>query len=87
MSAKVEVIVKPGAKAPGIVVGVDGSIVVRVREQAVEGRANEAVRRAVARAVGVPPSAVTLVRGTTGRRKLFEIEGLTTTAARMLLRG
>jgi len=59
---------------------------VRVRERAMEGKANEAVRRAIARAVGVPPSAVTLVRGATARRKTFEIEGLTTTAARELLR-
>ena len=46
-----------------------------------EGKANEAVRRAIARAVGVPPRAVTLVRGATARRKRFEIDGLTTTAA------
>jgi hypothetical protein len=60
---------------------------VRVRERAIEGKANEAVRRAIARSVGVPPSAVTLVRGATGRHKLFTIEGLTTAAARVLLRG
>jgi len=52
----------------------------RVRERAIEGKANEAVRRAIARAVGMPASAVTLVRGARGRRKLFEIEGLTTAA-------
>ncbi|HET9342448.1 MAG TPA: DUF167 domain-containing protein [Candidatus Eremiobacteraceae bacterium] len=77
--------VKPGAKAPGVVVAVDGGIVIRVRERAVEGKANDAVRRAIARAVGVPPSAVALVRGATGRRKLFRIEGLTTAEARALL--
>jgi len=59
---------------------------VRVRERAMEGKANEAVRRAIARAVGVPTSAVTLVRGAAGRRKLFMIEGLTTTTARSSLR-
>jgi uncharacterized protein YggU (UPF0235/DUF167 family) len=52
-----------------------------------EGKANEAVRRAIALAVGVPASAVTLVRGATARRKLFTIAGLTTTAARSLLGG
>ena len=52
-----------------------------------EGKANEAVRRAIARAVGVPASAVVLVRGATGRRKLFTIEGLSTAKARALLGG
>ena len=71
------VTVKPGAKAPGIVFGADGSVVVRVRERAVEGKANEAVRAALARALGVPKSAVFLMRGATARLKAFEIKGLT----------
>jgi len=69
------VTVKPGAKAPGIVFGAGDSIVVRVRERAVEGKANEAVRVALARALGVPKSAVSLVRGATARLKAFEIVG------------
>jgi uncharacterized protein YggU (UPF0235/DUF167 family) len=71
------VTVIPGAKAPGIVFGADGSIVVRVRERAVEGKANEAVRTALARLLGVPKSAVSLVRGTTARLKAFEVAGVT----------
>ena len=71
------VTVKPGAKAPGIVFSTAGSIVVRVRERAVEGKANEAVRAALARALGVPKSAVSLVRGATARLKAFEVKGLT----------
>lgn len=78
--------VKPGAKAPGIVVGADGSIIVRVREPATEGKANEAVRRAIARAIGTPPSAVTLLRGASSRRKLFSIEGLPAAEAQAKLR-
>jgi len=79
------VTVRPGAKAPGIIVGLDGSITVRVRERAIEGKANEAVRRALARAVGKPASAVILVRGAMGRRKLFEIEGLSAAEASAML--
>lgn len=78
--------VKPGAKAPGIVVGADGSIIVRVREPATEGKANEAVRRAIARALGAPPSVVTLVRGASSRCKLFSIEGLAAVDAQAKLR-
>jgi uncharacterized protein YggU (UPF0235/DUF167 family) len=80
------VTVKPGAKAPGIIVGADDSIIVRVREPATEGKANEAVRRAIARAVGVPPSSVTLLRGASSRRKLFSIVGVTATAVQTRLR-
>ncbi|HYK52619.1 MAG TPA: DUF167 domain-containing protein [Candidatus Eremiobacteraceae bacterium] len=77
--------VKPGAKAPGIIVGADGSITVRVREPARDGEANNAVRRAIARAVGAPPSAVNLLRGASARRKLFSIDGLTAAEARSRL--
>lgn len=76
MSALLAVIVKPGSRSPGIVIS--GEIVtVRVREPAVEGRATEAARRAIAAALRVPQSAVTLVRGATSRHKSFAIADLT----------
>ncbi len=53
----------------------DGSLEVAVRARAVEGAANEAVRDAVAAALGVRRSAVTIVRGHTCRLKLVEVEG------------
>ena len=43
----------------------------------VEGQANEAVRRLLARALGVAPSAITVVRGARGRDKVVRVEGLT----------
>jgi uncharacterized protein len=89
MSARasaLEVTVKPGAKAPGIVVAADGSVIVRVRERALEGKANEAVRKALAAALDRPPSAVRLVHGATARRKRFEIDGLTAAEALARLR-
>ena len=76
MSALLVVVVKPGSKAPGIVISGE-SVTVSVREPAVEGRATEAARRAIAAAVGVPQSAVTLIRGATSRHKSFAIAGLT----------
>jgi len=48
--------------------------VVRVRERAIEGRANEAARKALAAALGVAPSALTLVRGATSKVKTFEVQ-------------
>ncbi|MBV8491296.1 MAG: DUF167 domain-containing protein [Candidatus Eremiobacteraeota bacterium] len=75
MNARLTVTVKPGSKRPGIEVD-DGTITVRVAERALEGRANEAVSRALAAALRVPPSSLRLVQGAHHRTKVFEIEGL-----------
>jgi len=84
VSALLVVFVKPGSKAPGVVISGE-TVTVRVREPAVEGRATEAARRAVAAALRVPQSAVTLVRGATSRQKTFAIAGLTKSEALHLL--
>lgn len=67
--------VKPGSKQPGISVEASG-LVLRVRERAVEGAANEACIRALSQALGVAPSRVTLLHGARSREKRFAIEGL-----------
>ena len=48
-----------------------------VTARAVEGQANRALAVAVARELGVRPSAVTLVSGDRGRDKVFEVPGPT----------
>jgi hypothetical protein len=68
--------VTPGAR-DATVTGWQGDVLrVRVREKAEKGRANEAVAKLLAKALGVPAGAVTLKRGQTSREKLFEVEGL-----------
>jgi uncharacterized protein YggU (UPF0235/DUF167 family) len=49
----------------------EGALVVRVTAPPVEGAANEAVMQAVARALGVPSSAIAIERGQRGRRKVL----------------
>jgi uncharacterized protein YggU (UPF0235/DUF167 family) len=49
------------------------ALLVAVRAPAQEGKANEAVRRALAKAFGVPRSAVRIVTGERGRDKLVEL--------------
>lgn len=39
-----------------------------------EGRANEAVRKLLAKALGVAPTRLTLLRGQTARDKLFQLD-------------
>lgn len=76
--------VKPGSKAPGI--SVDGdSLVLRVRERAVEGAANDACVRMLAKALEVPPSRVRLLRGAHARDKLFDVDGIAESEARTRL--
>ena len=58
--------------------GWDGTLLrVRVAAPPADGRANESMIRLVAKALGVPPSRVTLVSGAQSRTKVVEVEGLT----------
>jgi uncharacterized protein (TIGR00251 family) len=54
-----------------------GELSVRVRAVPEDGKANTAVCAALARALGVPKSAVSVVRGGTSRHKQVEVEGVT----------
>lgn len=73
---RLEIFVKPGSKRPAV--ERDGNaIVVRVRERAIGGAANAACIAALATYLGVPPSAVRLVRGARSRHKLVDIAGIT----------
>jgi hypothetical protein len=46
-----------------------------VAAAAVDGAANEALRRLLAKALGVPLGAITLATGLSGRRKRIEVAG------------
>lgn len=68
--------VTPGARESAITGWQDATLRMKVREKAEKGRANDAVARLLAKALGVPPSSVTLKRGAASREKQFEIDGL-----------
>ncbi|MFN8030423.1 MAG: DUF167 domain-containing protein [Dermatophilaceae bacterium] len=74
---QVSIRVRPGASRTRVG-GLWGeeALVVAVSAPAVDGRANEAVCRALAAAFGVRPRAVTIVRGTTARSKVAEIDAV-----------
>jgi uncharacterized protein YggU (UPF0235/DUF167 family) len=63
---------KPGKKIPSIGVR-DGVVIVAVRERAIDGAANEAVRRAIAAWLGVNIGRVSIVGGANARRKRVEL--------------
>jgi uncharacterized protein (TIGR00251 family) len=75
-SARISVRVQPSARQEELVGIRDGVLTVRVRAPAIEGRANEALRRLLAKRLGVSRSAVTVIRGHRSRDKVIQIEGL-----------
>jgi len=75
----------PGARRSEIVGVADGRLRVRLAAPAADGRANRELRRFLGTALGVPPSAVVIVRGETSRRKVVRVAGTDlATAARAL---
>lgn len=54
----------------------DGVLQARVTAPPVEGRANKALCRLIAKRVGVAPSRVSVVRGEKGRDKVVRVEGV-----------
>ena len=52
-------------------------LLVRVSEPPVDGRANQALERLIARTLGVPKVRVGIVSGARGREKTVAVEGLT----------
>jgi uncharacterized protein (TIGR00251 family) len=75
MTEVISVRVKPGSKkGPLVEAGADGELTVYVREPAVEGKANEAVIKLLAKHLGVAPSRLDLVSGPTSRVKRFRVQ-------------
>jgi uncharacterized protein len=74
MADVISVRVKPGSgKGPLVETAADGELTVYVREPAVEGKANEAVVKLLAKHLGVAPSRLDLVSGATSRMKRFRV--------------
>jgi uncharacterized protein (TIGR00251 family) len=76
-SAKIRVRVQPRARRDEIVGERDGVLVVRVAAPPLEGRANDAVCRLLAKRAGVGRTRVTVLQGERSRDKLVRIEGVT----------
>ena len=71
---KVFVFLKPNScHREEVVANDDGSLTIYAKAPAIEGRANLAAVKLVAKYYGVAPSRVKLVCGVTSRNKVFEI--------------
>ena len=76
--------IQPGAKKTEIAGCHGDALKIRLAAPPVDGKANEALLRFIADTLRVPKSAVTLKSGQTSRRKVLEIAGADSTAARQL---
>jgi uncharacterized protein (TIGR00251 family) len=74
--AKVSVRVQTRARRDEFVGIREGVLIVRVVAPALDGRANRALCRSLAKRLGVAPSSVTIVRGQRSRDKLVQVEGV-----------
>lgn len=70
---KLSVTVKPNNKKPSVEILSESEWIVRVREPATEGKANDAVLEAIAESLHIPKTRVILLRGMKSKQKLVEI--------------
>jgi uncharacterized protein len=81
----VSVRVQPRARRDELAGEGDGALLVRVTAPPVDGRANDAACRLIARHLRIAPSRVSVVRGASARDKLVEVEGIDAGALRRRL--
>lgn len=68
------VLIKPNStKGPLVELLPDGSLLVYVREVAIDGKANNALIKILAKHLDVPKSCITIIRGQTSRNKIIEV--------------
>ena len=79
--------VVPNARADEIRGFAGDVLLVRLKAPPVDGKANEALVRFIAERLGLPRSAVSLVRGAASQQKLINIAGLDREAAIARLQG
>jgi len=84
--ARIRVHVRPRASRDELL-GMRGRVLVaRVAAPPVDGRANDSLCKLIARAAGVAPSRVTVIRGERSRDKLVSVRGLAPEALDAALR-
>jgi len=73
MNRRITVRVKPGARRTQVTQLSADEFVIAVTERPEKGKATAAVRRALAQALRVAPSRLSLVMGITSKTKVFEV--------------
>lgn len=74
--------ITPGAPRDKVLGELGDAVRIKLRAPPVDGKANDALVRFLAEKLGLHTSAIRLVAGATGRRKVVEITGLALDEAR-----
>lgn len=85
--ADIRVRLTPRAAREQIAPGPDGGYLARVTAPPVDGRANAALCRLIAKRAGIAPSRVSVVTGAKTREKLVRVDGVEPAALRARLGG
>lgn len=79
---RLQLLIQPRASISEVVGLHDGRVKIRLAAPPVEGAANEALLKFLAKALNVSPTAVVIASGATGRRKVVRVEGVSADQAR-----
>lgn len=72
---KLSIHLKPNSRhREEVVPNDDGSLIIYTKAPAIEGRANLAAVKLLAKHFGVPPSKIKLLRGAASKYKVFEVD-------------
>ena len=85
VNARVTIRITPRASRDEVLGEREGVLLVRVAAPPVDGAANEALVRVLAKALGLPRRDVVIVSGATSRTKIVEVAGLDVTEVRRRL--
>jgi uncharacterized protein (TIGR00251 family) len=76
---RLSVQITPNAKKTEVIGVLDGSLKLKLQAQPIEGKANDALVKFLAKMLDVPRSAVTITHGQTNKKKLIEVVSATLT--------
>jgi uncharacterized protein (TIGR00251 family) len=71
--------ITPNAKKTEVIGVLDDALKLKLQAQPIEGKANEALIKFLAKALGVPRGAVTITHGQTNKKKLIVVASATLT--------
>jgi hypothetical protein len=76
---RITIRVQPNAKKSEVVGCIDGVWKIKLKAPAIEGKANEALIKFLAKKIGVAQSEIEIVRGKTARTKILKLPDSTST--------
>jgi uncharacterized protein (TIGR00251 family) len=85
-AVRLAVQITPNAKKTEVVGVLDDALKLKLQAQPIEGKANEALIKFLAKALDVPRSAVTITHGQTNKNKRIEVVSATLTPDAVELR-